>query len=232
MEFPDIQVIDHDCGPKVKKVTSQRINDHAFFFFVQHLQTFPPNIDIAGSKSGEGFTIRLEDESHAYCEIYVDADPLDFVVTHIKTEMKRSQFLIVRANPDRESIEWIAPKWKAVVMSETFYWNTEFLKKHDIKSIRSVYLYNANEVTHCCEAAGSYALYYCDVIVEFNNEVEDEVRYEVEDKVQVFCSQNEFVSYYHCSTIDAIEGEWHKDYEDDETDPDEVIGSYHGNPLW
>ncbi len=95
-----------------------------------------------------------------------------------------------------------------VALDQTEYWNIKPEHKEHIKAIRTVYFYNKNEVTHCCEITPSYCLYflYHEVILT------DKAVMDVSEQYQSIIYDtyeneptDERVTYAHCRDIDALE---------------------------
>ena len=75
-----------------------------------------------------------------------------------------------------------------------------------IKQIYTIYAFDRNSVTHCCEFTPSYAMYPADLEVAFKPQYYDEeydrLREEIEQQVRVASIDNPAVYYYHCDGID------------------------------
>jgi hypothetical protein len=63
----------------------------------------------------------------------------------------------------------------AVEFNETEHYNIDEKDAPHIKSIQGVYVFDCNEVTHCCELTGSYYLIHLYTSICFNDGVTDEI---------------------------------------------------------
>lgn len=134
-----------------------------------------------------------------------------------------------------------APDFWLVLIDETMGWDEDFRKKHQIKRISSVYLVDKNQVTHLCEAAPSYCLYYVDYVAE--HEEEDE---QISDEcdMEIMSQHQESVTYMHVSNFDKARYEqkfWRPEplttdmYKDDDAYQEmvnQLLEDYHANPVW
>jgi hypothetical protein len=136
----------------------------------------------------------------------------------------------------------IPPEFVFIRLETTQYWKEEFLKKHKIKKVFDIHLYNQAEKTYCCEITPSYELNYVQTDAELEEGVEDDVAEAAHDAVMAESGNNELVSYYHIWAIEAM-GDECKDkdnpLDDDaewETDEqylallNEWVGEYSANP--
>jgi len=138
----------------------------------------------------------------------------------------------------------IKPKFMAVRLDETQHWSDEI--KSQVKAIYAHYLFDENQVTHCCEVTPSYWLRW----VGFDIETEDpkaelpDVLYETIEH-EFYAQGQENSGYYHCHVIDRIEDEHRKKVfmESADLDPwsegygydnvfDEVHDAWNENPLF
>jgi len=101
----------------------------------------------------------------------------------------------------------------------------EFLERCGGK-VYSVYLYNDQEVTHCCELTPSYWLYEVDVIAESYPEDPEESDKLYEDLR--YCRNDQGGIYIHCHSVDSMKSEEFGEFEDD----DEAIEAYTFNPIY
>lgn len=83
--------------------------------------------------------------------------------------------------------------------------NYRIAEKHRplIQSIRGVYLFNKNEVTHCCELTPSYLLIHLYDEVVLAGEVSDELREKISEEYE-HCGGDDI--YVHCHTIEVDRG--------------------------
>jgi hypothetical protein len=138
----------------------------------------------------------------------------------------------------------IIPDWYAVVFNETAYCNLQESSPF-IEKMISVYIYNANSVTHLCEITPSYFLAHVYDDVVFKDEAFAGMpEAEAEEKREEICdkllhgpgSGVDQDTYMHVSAVDAIPADRKNHYgtprktEADEGDgEDEVREYYQGN---
>jgi hypothetical protein len=119
----------------------------------------------------------------------------------------------IMLNEERPEIK---PHFKWVKIDETRHWAEEWRKKNNIKQLVSTYIFNANEVTHCCEFTPSYWLEHIetcaeqdvdttkmtdaeyDAFLEECGRIDEEIRYEE--------CQNDNSFYVHCNVVDNKKG--------------------------
>ena len=83
-------------------------------------------------------------------------------------------------------------------------WNIDPEDQPFIKFVKSVFLFNSNEITHCCELTPSYWLihvYDAVVFTEKGKKLDDDKRVEMYDKYEN-CDEEDM--YVHCYEIDEI----------------------------
>jgi hypothetical protein len=115
-----------------------------------------------------------------------------------------------------ESVQEVKPHFKWVKIDETRHWVEEWRKKNNVKKVVSTFIFNANEITHCCEITPSYWLEHLesyaqldvdtdsmseeefDAFLEESNRVEDEIR---DEEIQ-----NNNDMYVHCHEVDGKVG--------------------------
>ena len=92
--------------------------------------------------------------------------------------------------------------FKLVYLNTTFGWDDEFLKKLGITKIHTWYIFDANEVTNCCEILPSYEL----IPVYEAPENEFDMTEENKDEFYDYMGLNpqDDTIYVHCSEIDPI----------------------------
>lgn len=135
-----------------------------------------------------------------------------------------------------------APDFQVVKIDETDGWNKDFLKRHKIKKVSAVYLMDKQSVTHLCELAPSYCLYYLDCVAEHEDENE-QITDEVYDDIMNTPVSDDPI-YMHCSDLDKEGYEtntWRPDplttdmYEDEDAYKElfgQMIEEYHECPIW
>jgi hypothetical protein len=95
----------------------------------------------------------------------------------------------------------IQPDFRAMRIDETDYWNDEIKAQLKGGQIWAVYVFDKNQVTHCCEITPSYAMHFIEYYGEMGNgeltsdELDEEIR---------SAGIDEPVTYIHCSGIDKL----------------------------
>lgn len=142
----------------------------------------------------------------------------------------------------------LPPKYVAVCMDETrFFKDGEEICEElrgKVKEISAVYLYDENIRTVICDAQPRYFLHWVDVVFEPAKELSDEERDEIQDLLYQAYTVGDPDSYMHTYEVERLpegrrrvfmEGNdfepWWKEY-DEHKIIDEVLESYHGNPLF
>lgn len=98
------------------------------------------------------------------------------------------------------------PKFKQVKIDETKHWNKDFLKKNNLKKMLGVYVYNSDEVTHCCELTPSYFLNFVHTDYEFEIYPDDnDIRESINCAIIEIDLIREFEIYMHCRDIDKLD---------------------------
>lgn len=117
-------------------------------------------------------------------------------------------------------------KFSLVKIDETKYFDC---LPHDIGRIFTVYMYNPDEQTHCCEITPSYYLIPVDCYAERTHLLSDEPEKErVYDILEN--SMNGFEGIYrHCSSIDQIGDEFKFTSKNDFESEDEAFEYYRSN---
>lgn len=88
-------------------------------------------------------------------------------------------------------------KLRLVVLDETRYWKDDIQKA--CGKIKTVYMYDANQHTYCCEIVPSYLL------MPLYSFAENEISDEMDEQLREGDSENTDPSYHHVSSIDALE---------------------------
>jgi hypothetical protein len=141
---------------------------------------------------------------------------------------------------DRE----IKPKWMAVRLDETEFWNGDFMDK--VESIHAHYLYDENTVTRICSAATNYFLRFVGFDYVMKEGFEDDSEEVYVTIMDGYASESQD-DYYRTSRIDKIpideKGDrcvfmewedmksWAKDYGEQRVF-DELHEAYSAGPLW
>lgn len=90
-----------------------------------------------------------------------------------------------------------------IAIDETEYYNIAPEHRQHISQIRGVYLFDTNQVTHCCELTPSYYLIhlYNEVIFTDGDDLDDGTRDEIE---QNYAHEGSDDIYVHCHTVDGM----------------------------
>jgi hypothetical protein len=102
-----------------------------------------------------------------------------------------------------DSGEWINIDIWLLVQDETEYWNLDPQHMAMIERIEGVYLYDKNQVTHCCEVTASYCLLFVENRAVFKPDVSEEDIDEIDGIIRGV-PQEQDVTYMHCHTVDDI----------------------------
>lgn len=135
----------------------------------------------------------------------------------------------------------IEPRWIAVRIDETGFWNSDI--KNNIKSIHAHYIYDEKSVTYICSSVANYFLHF----VGFDLETVEDIGVEedVHDRISegYCCTDND--RYCTERFIESIPlgndrkvfmewkdmKEWAEDYGDQKV-VDELREAWSENPLW
>jgi hypothetical protein len=90
---------------------------------------------------------------------------------------------------------------RVVAIDETFGWKDEIQKA--CGKIKTVYFFDAKQVTCLCEPTPSYCLY------PLYSYAENEISEEMQDDLQEGDNQNTEPRYFHCSGIDKLKPKKH-----------------------
>lgn len=127
----------------------------------------------------------------------------------------------------------IKPHWIAIRVDESGYCEKEFLERCGGK-LYAIYLYNENEVTHCCELTPSYCLNLVEYIPETLPENEEDLE-RLQDELRDCLAKSEPISYNWCSGIDRFSPESKKGFQVSDNleadDIDGVLEAYLANPI-
>lgn len=96
------------------------------------------------------------------------------------------------------------PNFRVVKINDTQAWNEKFRRNYHIKNIFSVYVFNPNEATHCCELTPSYELNFVHSDVECEIDLDEDMREEMWEEVSQGDCYCDPISYMHCSSIDRM----------------------------
>lgn len=91
-----------------------------------------------------------------------------------------------------------------VGFDETYAWNLAPEDKPWIKEIRGVYLFDRNEVTHCCEVTPSYFMRFCYHAFVLVDAATDEVSERIHEE---YGTEPQDDCYMHCSEVDRFVSE-------------------------
>lgn len=94
---------------------------------------------------------------------------------------------------------------RVVALDETRYYSIDEQDKPYIKEIRAMYMYDKNEVTHCCELTPSYwlvHLYNQVITTDDGGELPEEHKGRLYEKYEHEPSDD---IYVHCRVVDSIE---------------------------
>lgn len=89
----------------------------------------------------------------------------------------------------------------AVALDETRYYSIAEADKPLIKAIKSVYIYNRDERTFCCEITPSHYLEYLYTYVEYADEPSDEVQDHI---TTTYCYEPTDDFYMHCHVVKRL----------------------------
>ncbi len=116
-----------------------------------------------------------------------------------------------------------------VAIDETLDWNQPALVEQAGGTLFTLYAFNPQEVTHCCELTPSYRLVPFDVVpsVYPEGEKEWELMYDtLQDGLNHGCE----AGYFHCSRIDNLPDLFKHTEEFDETETlDDALEHFRGN---
>lgn len=122
------------------------------------------------------------------------------------------------------------PEFKYVKIDETKFWNEKLVRELGPGAkLIATYVFNAAEVTHCCELTPSYDLRYAGTEIQPGRKLSDEEWEHYDEVVREGEHQCENDHYRHCSAVkDArpIPGPSTVDYET----LDDVIEDFQANP--
>lgn len=102
------------------------------------------------------------------------------------------------------------PKFYSVRIDETETFKGWLEKYTFWGKIYGVYIYDANEVTYCCNMTPSYCLYPVGYALEWDGMDLEEmaaksgIPYDELDYLENTIDEDEIVSYYHCGSIDRL----------------------------
>ena len=96
---------------------------------------------------------------------------------------------------------------RVVALDETYAYYIKEKDKQFIKTIRGVYLYNKNEITHLCEITPSYYLIHLYDQVILTNAAEQLGDFGKDDLYQTYEYRGGENIYVHCHQIDKMEGD-------------------------
>ena len=129
----------------------------------------------------------------------------------------------------------ILPNYHWIKVEETKHWKREFLASigPDAKMF-SIYIFDRNSSTNCCELTPSYALYRAGTFFTTSRNLTEEEREALENTMQQAIEDaGDGVEYWHCSFIDK-KCNSHPVTKfigcDEDVTIDDVIEYYQGNP--
>jgi hypothetical protein len=126
------------------------------------------------------------------------------------------------------------PEYHVVRIDESQHWDKEFLTYigEDAKII-STYVFNHASATHCCELTPSYELYLVSTTFTVSEELSDEARDEIQERINSSNIDAEEVQYFHCRAIEGQSVPINQFVEcEAETSIDEVREYILGNPCY
>jgi len=91
------------------------------------------------------------------------------------------------------------PDWRLVMSDVTHYWVLGDGDQEKVERIVTVYLYNKNEVTHCCEITPSYCLWPVETRAEFRDGVSDLDIDRIDGNIRRWADDE--VVYVHCHAL-------------------------------
>ena len=123
----------------------------------------------------------------------------------------------------------VSPELRVVKVLDMVGWDEGFLKEMGITKIETVFLYDANEVTYCCEVTPSYWMRYADLVV---HTVHDEAAFDGDGEAErlreracdearnawnMAAYESGWGCYIHCHTVDGWKSELWWSAADDKT---------------
>lgn len=120
------------------------------------------------------------------------------------------------------------PEFWAVGLDVTKHYELEEEDKPYVSNIVDVFIYNKNEVTHCCELTPSYDLVYVDTFIRFGQFTSDEVRERIDSR---YCHEATEDCYVHVHDVDKLK-EWHAKVPGEPTTIEEAHECWVANPLF
>ena len=111
--------------------------------------------------------------------------------------MQQSDELEQRAKSHKPDYHWIK-------IDETRHWRKAFLRKIGADAtITSVYVFDHNSTTNCCELTPSYALYRAGTSFNTKRDLSLAEAEEIEEEIRTAQVDEDEVTYVHCSSIDG-----------------------------
>jgi hypothetical protein len=123
----------------------------------------------------------------------------------------------------------IKPDFRYVKIDETQHWNESFIRALGTGTkLIATYVYDASEVTHCCELTPSHFLMYVGTEIEPGRELSDSEWETYEEQVRESEFQCDNDHYRHCRSIKDSHPvpERARGYESLE----DVVEEFHANP--
>lgn len=96
------------------------------------------------------------------------------------------------------------PDYHWIKIDETKHWIKTFLRKiGPDATITSIYVFDHNSTTNCCELTPSYALYRAGTSFNTKRDLSLTEAEEIEEEIRVAQVDEDEVTYMHCSDIDS-----------------------------
>jgi hypothetical protein len=126
------------------------------------------------------------------------------------------------------------PDYRWIKIDETRHWRKPFLRKiGPDATITSMYVFDHNSTTNCCELTPSYALYRAGTSFNTSRDLSLEEAEEIDEEIRKAQADEDEVTYVHCSSIDGSKrSQPITQFVDcpDETTIEEVVEYYQANP--
>lgn len=123
-------------------------------------------------------------------------------------------------------------KCSLVALEETEFFSPEIKSK--VGKIFTVYMYNPDEETHCCEVTPSYFCIPIDITIGYPDELydslSDEQREELMDVLEESVNGSEG-TYIHVKDIDRIDSKYKFESKNDFEDEEEALDYYRSNKM-
>ena len=124
-----------------------------------------------------------------------------------------------------ESKPVIKPEWHCVAFDDTRYFDIEEEDKPYIEKILTVYFFDSNEYTYCCELTPSYYLRFLNHVAYCNSDIPEDVRDRINERYELIQCEDAYMYVSVVSRKETI-------VFDGEATEDEVREYWQGNPVY